>query len=235
MTPNAESLPRKDVALSDLQARILKLDLAPGTTLEEKPLCDAYGLSRTPLREVLQRLAGLGFVTLEPGRGAEVAPIELNRIRQFFKSAPLLHAVIARQAAEAASAADHGVLRAAQANMTRARVSRNAAAMALADHQFHVVLCRVARNPFLGPALERLLIDQTRMSQRFVSASAGADNARIEKARAEHESLVEAVTGRNPGRAVSLTLAHWEDLRGHIAAHVQPASLEDEAGALEGL
>ncbi len=64
MTP---TLNKKDAALADLQARILKLDLAPGSGLEEAPLCALYGLSRTPLREVLQRLAGLGFVALDRG------------------------------------------------------------------------------------------------------------------------------------------------------------------------
>lgn len=47
--------------LDDLRNRILSLDIAPGSDLDELRLCDHYGISRTPLREVLQRLAGEGF------------------------------------------------------------------------------------------------------------------------------------------------------------------------------
>ncbi len=227
--------PKKDIAFADLQARILKLDLAPGSGLEEAPLCALYGLSRTPLREVLQRLAGLGFVTLEAGRGAEVAPLDLTRIRMFFKSGPLLHSVVARQAAENASQEDLITLRTAQANVLRARVARNAASMALADYQFHRAMCLISRNPYIAPSLERLLVDQTRMSQKFWTSNVGGGTARIEKAVAEHEALIEAITARNAGRAVTIALDHWEDMRAHIEAHVQPAPLADEGGLLDGL
>lgn len=230
-----DALPKKDIALADLQARILKLDLAPGSALEEAPLCARYGLSRTPLREVLQRLAGLGFVSLDPGRGAEVAPLDLSRIRMFFKSGPLLHSVVARQAAENSSAEDHITLRTAQANVQRARVTRNAASMALADYQFHSAMCEISGNPYIGPSLKRLLVDQTRMSQKFWTTSGGKSSARIEKAVVEHEALVEAITQHNAGRAVTIALDHWEDMRAHIEAHVQPAPLADEGGLLDGL
>lgn len=43
----------KTTCLDDLRNRILSLDIAPGTDLDEKRLCDRYGISRTPLREVL--------------------------------------------------------------------------------------------------------------------------------------------------------------------------------------
>ena len=51
----------KESCLRDLQQRILSTDLSPGLALEEAGLVEQYGLSRTPLREVLQRLSGRGF------------------------------------------------------------------------------------------------------------------------------------------------------------------------------
>jgi len=50
--------------LDDLRNRILSLEIAPGSDLDEQRLCETYGISRTPLREVLQRLAGDGYLTL---------------------------------------------------------------------------------------------------------------------------------------------------------------------------
>lgn len=223
----------KDACLDDIRARILKLDLAPGTPLEEAPLCRAYGLSRTPLREVLQRLAGEGLVRLAPGRGAEVMPIDLTRLRQFFRSAPLFHALTARLAAEAGPTADLAPVQAAAAGVRRARVARSPAGMALADHRFHVALCRMADNPYLTAPMERLLIDQTRMSLAFWTGTTPADSARIDAALAEHDALVEAIEAHEAGRAVALALNHWEGARGVIATHVQPPPLTDDAGLFD--
>jgi len=231
----AEKLSLKDQCLEDLKARILKMELRPGTPLEETPLCQQYGLSRTPMREVFQRLAGAGFISLSPGRGAEVAEIELARLRQFFQSAPLLHALIAKQAAENIDPVGLDALKVAQAAARRARVSRNAAAMALADYGFHFAVCQVSGNPYLGPSLERLLIDQTRMSVAFYSGHSAADNARIDHALAEHERLIEAISHQQAKHAVALAIQHWDGVKGHVETYVQPAPLADEAGLLDDL
>jgi len=88
-----------------LRASILDLSLAPGAALEEAALCAAHGVSRTPLREVLQRLAGEGFVTLEANRGATVSSMDLPVIRSLMQTAPMIYAAIARLAAENATPA----------------------------------------------------------------------------------------------------------------------------------
>ena len=49
----------KEICYEDLKLRILRMDLEPGVVLEEASLAARYALSRTPLREVLQRLAGV--------------------------------------------------------------------------------------------------------------------------------------------------------------------------------
>ena len=232
---NPRAMSPKDSALDDLKARILKMELRPGDALEEAPLCTAYGLSRTPMREVFQKLAAAGFITLSPGRGAEVSQIELARLRQFFASAPLLHALIARQAVEGCDESALYQLRAAQASVRKARVARNAAAMALADYGFHVALCQIADNPYLGPSLERLLIDQTRMSHRFYAGANAEDSRRFERAMDEHDRIIDACARGDAARAVSVAMAHWESLREQIEAYVHPAPLADEAGLLDDL
>lgn len=234
-SPMVDTLSKKDIAFASLQERILKLELAPGTTLEEGPLCAEFGLSRTPMRELLQKLSGLGYITLSAGRGATVADINLQKIRQFFQAAPLLHALIARLAADAADSNAEQALRIAQANMNRARVSRNAASLALADHQFHVTLCQIADNPFLGPSLERLLIEQTRMSQGFYGIKGSQGTAQIDKSLAEHEALVDAILRKDAGLAVAIAMAHWEPVRDFIEQNMQPEPLMDEGGLLDDL
>src|SRR5580704_10409316 len=50
-------------------------DLAPGTRVPERELCQRFGVSRTPLREALKVLAAEGLVELLPNRGARVAAL----------------------------------------------------------------------------------------------------------------------------------------------------------------
>jgi len=68
---------KKDSAFNLLKQRILTLDLPPGSALDEIALSEQYGLSRTPMREVFQKLAGEGYVSLESNRGASVSSMDL--------------------------------------------------------------------------------------------------------------------------------------------------------------
>ena len=55
---------KKQACQADLRQRILTLNIEPGSVLDETLLSQQYELSRTPLREVFQRLAGEGYLTL---------------------------------------------------------------------------------------------------------------------------------------------------------------------------
>ncbi|QQM33118.1 GntR family transcriptional regulator (plasmid) [Martelella lutilitoris] len=83
-----------------LRSEILTLSIAPKVRLSEKDLSDRLGLSRTPVREALIRLAEEGLVDILPQRGTFVSPIRINQVKeaQFIREA--LETAIARRAAE---------------------------------------------------------------------------------------------------------------------------------------
>ena len=66
----------------ELRARIIHLDLAPGSRLTEQGIAAEFGLSRTPVRRVLDRLANDGLVTINAGSGASVAAIDFQALRE---------------------------------------------------------------------------------------------------------------------------------------------------------
>jgi DNA-binding GntR family transcriptional regulator len=72
--------------------------LADGVPLSENMLAQETGISRTPIREALRVLAQDGFVTLVPGRGAFVAEITLESIREIYEVRRLLEPIAARTA-----------------------------------------------------------------------------------------------------------------------------------------
>jgi len=62
---------KKQACQEALIHRILTLDIQPGSTLDETLLSEEYGLSRTPLREVFQKLAGDGYLAQNENRGTK--------------------------------------------------------------------------------------------------------------------------------------------------------------------
>ena len=219
---------KKDACLADLKARVLALDLAPGAALDEVSLSETYGLSRTPLREVLQRLAGEGYISLEANKGALVSAMDFAAMRQFFQTAPIIYCAISRLAAENASLAQVKALKAAQFEFSKAKSDLQAGSMALANHRFHEITGEMSGNPYLLPAMGRLLIDHTRMSQRFYSGTAPQDGVRIVQAAHQHDLLIDAIERRSAEEAVEITLDHWALSRDEIERYVWPDPLPDD-------
>jgi DNA-binding GntR family transcriptional regulator len=211
----------KEICYEDVKLRILRMELEPGVVLEEASLAAHYTLSRTPLREVLQRLAGEGYVTLAEHRGAKVASMDISVMRTFFQTAPMIYASISRLAAENRKPAQLTVLQNAQDQFAKYTQAGDAAAAALANYRFHEVIGEMARNVYLAASLNRLLIDHTRLSQTFYRPKSVQDSALINQESAQHEALIVAIDVQDAGRAAELTLQHWDLSRGRMERFVR--------------
>ena len=220
-------MPKKSKAhcAADLRARILSLDIAPGTALDEVSLTEEYGISRTPLREVLHRLAGDGFAQLEENRGAKVASMDLATMRVFFQTAPLVYSSIVRQACENRTSRQVAELREIQRAFVDARRAHDTQDAALLNHDFHELIGVMAQNPYLQASLQRMLIDHTRLSQTFFAPQSEADEARVEKAIEQHEAMILAIEAQEASVAVDLTLQHWDLSRDEMEKYVRPDPL----------
>jgi GntR family transcriptional regulator, rspAB operon transcriptional repressor len=71
-----------DEIYDDLRRLIVTLELVPNMALSEKDLCERFGVSRTPVREALLRLAEHGLVTIAPQHGTFVSGIDPRAVRQ---------------------------------------------------------------------------------------------------------------------------------------------------------
>ncbi|MDG1375712.1 MAG: GntR family transcriptional regulator [Yoonia sp.] len=211
--------------LDDLRNRILSLDIAPGSDLDELRLSDHYGISRTPLREVLQRLAGEGFLTITDNRGAKVASMDFGVMRVFFQTAPLVYANIASLAAENRTGAQLDTLRDIQARFARATKSSQAGEAALHNHAFHAQIGAMAHNPYLVASLNRMLIDHTRLSQTFYRPASPAETMLVTKASDQHDAMISVIEAQEPALAIDLTLQHWDLSRDRIERFVRPDPL----------
>lgn len=216
---------KKEAFYEDLKERVLTLDLPPGHQLDEVLLSEEYELSRTPLREVLQRVAGEGYITLEAHRSATVSSMDLATMRSFFQSAPMIYAAVARLATEQATKEQIASLKKIQSRFRKSVQKDVVRDMSMLNHQFHEQLGVMAATPYLTPSLGRLLIDHTRMSHRFYRVSESSSRKRIEEASQQHEEMIQSIEDREPARTVELTIAHWELSRSEIDKYVLPDSL----------
>lgn len=94
-------------ALADaLRREILDGELAPGSRLRERELCEAYGVARHSLRAALRALAAEGLVRIEPHRGARVAQLTGDDVRWLYE----LRAALEIEAAHLALERNGGTL-----------------------------------------------------------------------------------------------------------------------------
>jgi len=215
----------KDDCLADLKLRILSTDLAPGSVMDEASLAEHYGLSRTPLREVLHRLEGSGYIVSEENRGAKVASMDVTTMRTFFQTAPMVYANIARLAAENRTHAQLGLLKETQLEFIKATQAQDAAATALANHRFHATIGAMSGNIYLAASMDRLLIDHTRLSQTFYRPASPAEKILITKASDQHDAMISAIEAGEGALAIDLTLQHWDLSRDRLERFVRPDPL----------
>ena len=111
---------RKAVLGDALRRRILSMELAPGAVVDELALCDEFGLSRPPVRELLRQIAAEGYIELEANRAPRVAAMSHDSLHAFFLAAPLIYIATTQLAATHASEAEIETLKAIQEDFRKA-------------------------------------------------------------------------------------------------------------------
>jgi DNA-binding GntR family transcriptional regulator len=192
--PLAQALP--DRIYAALKHRILTCSLQPGQRLMEKELSQELGVSRTPLREALNRLALEQLVFLTPYRGYAVAPVLAEDIRDLSELRLIVESESAALAAERATKKDVEQLR-NLATLSYQPGERATYEQYLRDNSaFHQALVRCTRNPRLESVVASVL-DQIQRPL-YLGLDIGLD---AKPATAEHYDLVEAVAEGNVRRA----------------------------------
>ncbi|MEO1638405.1 MAG: GntR family transcriptional regulator [Pseudomonadota bacterium] len=227
--PN-NGLSKKAACLEDLRRRILTQDLDPGLQLDEVELAERYGISRPPLREVLNQLAGEGYVGLRQNRGAQVAPMSHKTLRNFFLAAPMLYAAVAQLAAQNATEAQIMRLKDAQVLFRKAIRDGKTADRALANQRFHAVIGDMADNEFLTPSYRRLLIDHTRIGMAFYDPRNQSLWEQRSEAADQHDQFISLIEQRDHEGCGQLAIDHWELSRAEIESFVAPTGMNFPLG-----
>jgi DNA-binding GntR family transcriptional regulator len=202
-----------DRVYDEVRRRIESGDLPRGSKLRQEPLADALGVSRTPLREALRRLAAEGLVEFHPNRGASVVALSSADVRAAYEARLDFEPGAARLAALRRPA---GALVSLWQAVEAQRRSQDARSAYASSRSFHLALVRASGNDYLvrlAEALWRPGLAQAIYERQTAAAERVIDDVH------EHEAIAVAVEAGDADRAERLTRAHIESaLAGMIGA-----------------
>ena len=187
-------------AYGQLRRMIVRLDFAPGDVLREDALQDTLGMSRTPIREALQRLAREHFVTVIPRRGMFVSGIDVSELGLLFETRSVLEPYAARLAAARGTSEHWDAMEAALAGVGAA--SGNQDLMEI-DRQGHEIMWEAAGNRFLVDTLDMLYAQSDRLWHLYL-----AEVADMTHAVDEHGEIMDALRSADGDRAGELKEEH---------------------------
>jgi DNA-binding GntR family transcriptional regulator len=188
-----------------LKQKIFDFELLPGERLSETDLSDSLGLSRTPLRQALQRLQHEGFVETAPKLGWMVAALRFDRLDALYDFRVLIECFAARVCC-ATDGSRPGLAKLAVIwQVEPAKRLTDALKVGELDEAFHQSLVEEARNPEISKT-HREITERIRIVRRLDFTMAH----RIEATYQEHGSIVKALLARRSQEAERLLTAHIE-------------------------
>lgn len=197
--------------------------LKPGEKVPEKELCEAFGVSRTPLREALKVLASEGLVVLQANRGARVAEVTLYEIKNTFPVLAALEQLAGELACRNISETDLGKIEERHNAMVKAFNDGDRPNYFQANQDIHNALIQIARNEILE-SHHRLLASRVRRA-RFM---ANLSQERWAQAIEEHEVMMEKLRRRDAAGLGEVMKTH---MMNKCAAHIR--ALENDASEQE--
>ena len=186
-------------------AEIASGKLPPGARIIQEQLAQELGVSRQPVQQALLVLRNLGVLREAPGRGLQVAPLDLDHIRNMYDMRAVIEGLAFRKAAErnARRAAEEGASYIADGRAAVA--ASDMARMIEADMAFHSFIYELSGNPLVAPTMESHWTNTQRVMGEVLM--------RDERPRDiwdQHEALLQAVTEGDGKKAEKLARQHIE-------------------------
>lgn len=189
MAPRSDQKDAYDMILEAIDAGAF----GPGDRLVETELAQRFGVSRTPIREALQRLETENFLTRD-GRSLIVASLNHNQLSELYVVRAELEGLAVELAAKHATPEEVRVLR----DMIAADrlITNDPQRLSRTNRRFHNQLHRASHNEFLIKQLR-----QVHRTMALLASTSLAAEGRGETALDEHEAIVNAIDDRNGAQA----------------------------------
>lgn len=217
LKPVASNFTLKDHIYEILRETILDVDIYDAEKdmrLDERQLAQQLGISRTPIREALARLAQDGLVKIIPRKGVFIHRKSLNEILDMVVTWAALESMAAHIATREATDADLQALR-----KFAMRNSISAAKAELGEYsdtniKFHQMILELSGSELLKSTAGDLLTHMYAVRRRAIG-----ENNRASQSVADHMEIIEALETRDAELASRLVREHTMRLHDHIEEH----------------
>lgn len=186
-----------------IEERIVTGIYPPGTRLDEQELANAFGVSRTPVREALIQLSSVGLIEIRPRRGATVPEVGADRVCEMFEVMAELESMCGRLAARRITPAELAALNQAHLACRSARDNNTPDIYYQLNEVFHQRIYDGSHNSFLQEqtaALHRRLRPYRRLQLRVRN--------RMTNSFDEHQAIVDAISKGDSDLAGALLRTH---------------------------
>ena len=186
-----------------LEQRIVEGELSNGKRLDETELSGFYGVSRTPVREALQRLAESGLAEHLPRRGTFVRSPSLSQLVEMFEVMAELECMAIRLAARRATSNDIDALEKDNETCRAAVAANDTKKYYEINARLHGRIYQMSGNSFLANEARRLH-NRLRPFRRLQLRVRG----RMEESMAEHDIILAALRDGDADRAMETMKKH---------------------------
>ncbi len=176
--------------------------LRPGDRLNEVALSKELGVSRTPLREALNRLVAENLFEFKPGQGFFCRALDAQSVFDLYECRRITEAAAVRLACERAS---DNALRALHDALHATGIETAGLTVAEAcsrDEAFHMDIAKLSGNQVLETQLLRL--NERIRYIRWISMT----SSKLQKSKGEHIALADALVARDADQAEAIVVAH---------------------------
>jgi DNA-binding GntR family transcriptional regulator len=198
-----------------VRERLLRFAIFPKQRINEVTLAGDLGISRTPLREALNRLAAEGLL-VDRGRGFAVPELDPELVRQQFEARQEVEAALVRRVCERAADADLAALAAFCADSAAESPDASVDRLVELDIGFHDTLAALSGNAVLRGMLANL-------NDRIHLVRWIAMEGRRDRTQAEHRAIVEHLQRRDADGAALLMRQHILHRNDDILAAIKAA------------
>jgi GntR family transcriptional regulator, rspAB operon transcriptional repressor len=190
-----------------LRERILQGVLEPGSVVVEPELAKEFGVSKTPVREALQRLVAQSYITVLPKKGYLIRTMGLPDVLELVEMRTVLEPHLAARAARGRNG-----LEAMKQELVRQRelLQSDPEASIASGRAFHESLAAEAGNSRMLDALLRCM---TEMGRAYNVVPGAQSHLRSEEEVWEHEAIYAAVAAGDPEAARQAMLDHLKSIR----------------------
>lgn len=207
--PESDMSLARNTVFENLRSEILSCSLMPGEELREGDVAKRYGVSKSPVRDAMQKLEFEGLIEIEPRRGHRVKPIAVSDAEDILELRVILETGVVRKIIDTATDAELATL-----DQYRTADMSSISSFAEYNRRFHNALSLLSKNQRLAEETRRVMEFYDRLCVVSLSTLRGAGG--FEEPLADHVAIIDAIQDRNRTQAARVVARHVQKSRAQI-------------------